>query len=255
MLDGTTGGEHGARTKDRRRHNNRHGQELRQEAGADEQHALRLRRSGLCPITPRRLRIVLEAISMQISGRVPGWDMDIPVGASLGRYLRAYRGNLTREEAARRSGLSEARWEQVETGSLSSDRGLGPLQARTVAAMCAAVGADVSRGLRLAGYDPDDVKYLLESPPGHMPVATSLSPRIAFHRTIADIAAAPPSETAKLIASVYRDVAAENRHLAERIANSPPDERTEYWAGYVAALRAIADEQLRIADLELPHEP
>ena len=37
----------------------------------------------------------------------------IPADEALGWYLRAYRGNLTLQEAARRSGLPEARWERL----------------------------------------------------------------------------------------------------------------------------------------------
>jgi len=163
----------------------------------------------------------------------------------LGRFLAAYRGQLPRAEAARRAGVSEARWSEVETGSAT-----GEVSAHTVAAMCVAVGADIATGLQLAGYDPREYEYLLATPPGMMRPRPPLSPWIAIHRAIVDAVAGPGPDPRPRIASIYEDVATENRRLADAITRTPPDGRAEYWAGYASALRAIADEQQCMVDVE-----
>lgn len=176
---------------------------------------------------------------------------------SLGSFVAAYRGHLSRAEAARRSGVPEERWAEIETGS---GRALpdaeGPsLSPHTVAAMCAAVGADIATGLKLAGHDPRRYEYLLSYPPRMMRLRRPLSPCIAVYRAIVDAVDAPDRDPRPAIASLYREVAEENYRLAERISQAPPDGRVEYWEGYASALRAIADEQSQIAETETRPPP
>lgn len=170
----------------------------------------------------------------------------------LGKFLSAYRGHLSRAEAARRAGLSEARWADIERGDVGTERrDEDPaVSAQTVAVMCVAVGADVATGLKLAGHHPRDYDYLLSAPPRLMHLRGALSPCIAIYRAIADAAAAPGIDPRPTIAAIYREVAAKNRRLADRLLESPPDRRAEYWRGYADALRAIADEQSEMADTE-----
>jgi hypothetical protein len=52
------------------------------------------------------------------------------------------------------------------------------------------------------------------------------------------------------MASVYRQLARANWHLANRLMESRPDARDEYWAGYAAAVRAVAEQQAWAADRE-----
>jgi Helix-turn-helix domain len=167
----------------------------------------------------------------------------------LGRYLAAYRSLLTRAEAARRAGVPEARWAEVETGfDAPGAVGTRAVSPQSVAAMCAAVGADIPTGLKLAGHDPREHAYLLTTPPRLMDVRSAHCPRIAIYRAIVDAAAlAPEVDPRPRIAAIYRDVAAQNRKLAESIDETPPDERTDFWHGYASALRAIADEQSRFS--------
>ena len=170
----------------------------------------------------------------------------------LGKFLAAYRGHLSRVEAARRAGLSEARWADIEHGAVGTEWSAGgpAVSAQTVAAMCVAVGADVATGLKLAGHDPRDYDYLLSAPPRLMHLRGALSPCIAIYRAIADAATAPGIDPRPTIAAIYREVASKNRRLADRLLESPPDRRAEYWRGYADALRAIADEQSEMADTE-----
>ncbi len=168
----------------------------------------------------------------------------------LGRFLAAYRGQLSVAEAARRAGVLEARWNDIETANASGGSEISAVSAHTVAAMCVAVGADIATGLKLAGHDPRDYDYLLNTPPQLMHLRGPLSPCIAVYRSIIDAAAVPGLDPRPAISSIYRGIAAENRRLADRLLQSPPDGRTEYWRGYADALRAIADEQSRMADTE-----
>ncbi len=162
----------------------------------------------------------------------------------LGKFLAAYRGQLTRAEAARRSGLSEDRWAQVE----SADGADGVVPAHTVATMCAAVGADVATGLKLAGHDPDRYGHLVMAPPGLMHLRPRLSPIIANYRAVGDVVASPDADPREPLSAIYRETAATNRRLADDLLREPPDDRAEFWAGYAAALHALADEQLRVAE-------
>lgn len=172
----------------------------------------------------------------------------------LGRFLAAYRGQLSAAEAARRAGVSEARWNAIESGTQTARSHAPEISPHTVAAMCVAVGADIATGLKLAGHDSRDYDYLLHNPPQLMHLRGSLSPCIAIYRAIIDAAAAPGVDPRPVIASMYQDVAEENRLLANRLMTSPPDGRAEYWRGYADALRAIAEEQFRMAETE-PRPP
>jgi Helix-turn-helix domain len=175
----------------------------------------------------------------------------------LGRFLAAYRGHLSPAEAARRAGVPQARWVQVETGDTPTSqpqRGPRTVPPQTVAAMCAAVGADIATGLELAGHDPGEYQYLVEAPPKLMHLRPSMTPCIAIHRAIVDATGASPHlDPRPQITAIYRAVAATNHALAEHLINEPPDARTDYWRGYADALRAIADEQTRMAAADNPN--
>ena len=85
----------------------------------------------------------------------------------LGVYLREQRGKMSIREAARRADISESRWRQVEAGYQRMTGGIDvPVhpRAETVAAMCRAISADVSRGLELAGHNPEQYAWLVEEP-------------------------------------------------------------------------------------------
>jgi hypothetical protein len=168
----------------------------------------------------------------------------------LGRFLAAYRGHLSVAEAARRAGVSETRWNAIEAGSPATRSHAPEVSPHTVAAMCVAVGADIATGLKLAGHDSRDYDYLLHRPPQFMHLRGPLSPCIAVYRAIMDAAAVPGVDPRPVIVSMYQEVAAENRLLADRLMKSPPDGRVEYWRGYADALRAIAEEQSRMAETE-----
>jgi hypothetical protein len=189
-----------------------------------------------------------DSPSLEASGTnaEAAWDV-----RRLGRYLSAYRWRLSVAEAARRAGVPPDRWQAIEKGN-AAPSSVSPY---TIAAMCVAIGADIATGLELAGHDPREYSYLLQHPPQQMRQRAALSPRIAIYRDIIEAAAVPVVDPRPAIASTYREVAAENRLLAERLMESPPDERTDYWHGYADALRAIAGEQSRMADPEEPGPP
>lgn len=75
----------------------------------------------------------------------------------LGHLLEEARGTMSKRAAAKAAGISEGRWRQIVTGQQKVGGGLvvpaKPKRA-TVAAMAAAVGADVDEALRLAGFEP-----------------------------------------------------------------------------------------------------
>jgi hypothetical protein len=178
----------------------------------------------------------------------------------LGRFLAAYRAHLSPAEAARRAGVPETRWVEVESGpsgptvTTDSKGGLRTVPPQTVAAMCTAVGADIATGLKLAGHDPGEYEYLVDAPPKLMHLRPSMTPCIAIHRAIVDATGASPRvDPRPQIAAIYRAVAAANHALSERLINEPPDGRTDYWRGYADALRAIADEQTRMAAADNPN--
>jgi hypothetical protein len=81
----------------------------------------------------------------------------------LGAFLRDARGQMSVRGAARRAGISEARWRQVEAGAQKVAGGIEvPVhpRAETVTAMARVVGADVTRALELAGFDPKHYDHL-----------------------------------------------------------------------------------------------
>jgi hypothetical protein len=172
------------------------------------------------------------------------------------RYLSAYRGNLSRGEAARRSGLPEALWERVE-GTDPSETVPDLLPAAIVAAMCVTVGADVATGLQLAGHRPDLYPYLVERPPVYTPLTGSsqapTGPYIATPHVVAEVLAVESEDAHRRMAVVYRQLALSNWQMANRILENRPDEREEYWVGYAAAIRAIAEQQAWAADQEELH--
>jgi Helix-turn-helix domain len=166
-----------------------------------------------------------------------------------GRFVAAYRDGLTLAEAARRSGLAESRWQEVESSGAEPTT----LPPHTVAAMCVAVGADVATGLQLAGYDPRAYEYLLLSPPGLRHLSARLAPRIANYRAIGDVLDSAGQDPRAPIGAIFRETAAMNQQLADDLTQDPPDDgRREFWAGYAAALRALAEEQLQMAHQESP---
>lgn len=172
------------------------------------------------------------------------------------RYLYAYRGNLTRREASRRSGLPEALWERVEL-SEPSDVSTDLLPAAIVASMCVAVGADVATGLQLAGHRPDLYRHLTERPPVYTPLGNSTQgvagPYIATPHVVSEALAVESREAHGRMTLVYRQLAQANWQMANRVMEDPPDERSEYWAGYAAAIRTIAEQQAWAADQEDLH--
>ena len=169
------------------------------------------------------------------------------------RYLAAYRGHLTRSEAARRSGLPEVLWERVE-GINPSGPEPDLLPAAIVAAICASVGADVRTGLALAGHDPDSHSHLIERPAVFTPLTSSAhpiaGPYIATPHVVVEALTGGPAEIHRRLAAVYRELARSNSQIANEISQSPPDARTEFWSGYVAAMRAVAEQQAWAADQE-----
>lgn len=87
-------------------------------------------------------------------------------GWPLGEFLRTARGRMSIREAARRADLSESRWRQVEAGVQKMAGGVEvPVhpRAETVAAMAKAISADVRQALELAGHDPEQYAWLVES--------------------------------------------------------------------------------------------
>jgi hypothetical protein len=169
------------------------------------------------------------------------------------RYLVAYRGNLTRQEAARRCGLPEVLWERIELIQ-PSEPVPDLVPAAIVAAMCAGVRADVATGLRLAGHRPDSYPYLIERPP----IFSSLTrgtdsipgPYIATPHVINAALAGGSVPARSQIAAIYRQLAESNQQIADQIGEDPPDSRSEYWSGYVAAIRTVAEQQAWAAEQE-----
>lgn len=177
----------------------------------------------------------------------------LPPAVRFARYVAAYRGNLTRSEAARRSGLPEILWERVEATATSGPHP-GPLPAAIVAAMCASVGADVGTGLALAGHDPAAHSYLTGRPAVFTPLTSSSSPvagpYIATPHIVSEALTGSPAEIHLRLASIYRELAQSNSEVANEIMDRPPDQRSEFWSGYAAAVRAVAEQQAWAADQE-----
>lgn len=72
-----------------------------------------------------------------------------------GRILDAARGSMSKREAARRSGIAEARWRQITTGVQRVSGVEVPVSTRpeTLRRMAEAVGADPAEVLAAAGFD------------------------------------------------------------------------------------------------------
>jgi hypothetical protein len=166
----------------------------------------------------------------------------------LGRYLAAYRGNLSRQEAARRAGLPDVLWESVENSAASTSR---DIPAAIVAAMCAAIGADVATGLELAGFPPQAYPHLTERPPVFSSLArnteTFRGPYIATPHVVTAALADTSVPESDRMSRVYELLAESNRQVADQIAQDPPDGRVEYWAGYAMAMRTVAQQQANAA--------
>lgn len=84
----------------------------------------------------------------------------------LGDFIREARGTLSVRESAKRAGISEGRWRQVELGYQQVGNGITvPVQPRpqTLAAMCKAISADVAQALRLAGHNPAQFDWLTDA--------------------------------------------------------------------------------------------
>lgn len=84
----------------------------------------------------------------------------------LGPALKQARGRMSIREAARRAGISEGRWRQLESGYQGSKQYPSPVttKAPTVIAMAKAVGLHVREALELADFDPAEHIELDELP-------------------------------------------------------------------------------------------
>lgn len=84
------------------------------------------------------------------------WDRARAVGTLL---ARARGRSVSKRQAARRAGISDAQWRAMESGSRPTS-GADPVptttRPETLAAACIAVDADVEEAFRLAGFDPPD---------------------------------------------------------------------------------------------------
>jgi hypothetical protein len=162
------------------------------------------------------------------------------------RYLVAYRGSLSRQEASRRAGLPEVLWARIEnTPPSGATSQLVP--PAIVASMCSAVHADIATGLTLAGHQSDAYQHLIERPPvfsafAHRTQAVA-GPYIATPHVIRAALGGDSVSASEHIAAVYREIAESNRQVADLIGENPPDARSEYWSGYAAAIRAVAEQQ------------
>ena len=126
----------------------------------------------------------------------------------LGEYLRDARGRMSIREAARRAGISESRWRQVEAGV---QKVAGAIEvpvhprAETIVAMCKAISADVGRGLELAGHDPQHYAWLVQP-------ETQAMPKDVRHGWFAGL---PREEREQVLAELQRlnvDLEIERRH-------------------------------------------
>ena len=118
--------------------------------------------------------------------------------------------------------------------------------------MCAAVRADVATGLRLAGHQPESYGHLIEQLPGLSPLASRVNavsgPYIATPHVVAAALAGDAGDAPASMAAVYRQLAESNGQVADQISAQPPDSRAEYWSGYAAAIRIVAEQQARAAE-------
>lgn len=78
---------------------------------------------------------------------------------TFGPALKRARGRMAIREAARRAGISEGRWRQLETGYQGSKDYLTPVTTKptTVASVAEAVGWNVDDALRKAGFSTADL--------------------------------------------------------------------------------------------------
>lgn len=172
---------------------------------------------------------------------------------TLGSYISSHRGDLPREQAARRSGLPESLWQEVEAES-GADSLAEVLPAAIVAAMCVAVGADVRAGLELAGHKADMYTLLVDMQSTTTPLtrcsAEPAAPYIATPHVVSEALVVESADTRRRMAAIYRLVAESNWKVADKIVETPPDDRGEFWLGYAAAIRAVAEQQALAADGE-----
>jgi hypothetical protein len=95
-----------------------------------------------------------------------GTDDDEPW--PLGDMLRRARGNpgqpgfVSQREAARRAGISEGRWRQIEAGHrwVGGQRVRETTTASRVARMARAVGIDERTAVGVAGLDPQEIEII-----------------------------------------------------------------------------------------------
>jgi len=160
------------------------------------------------------------------------------------RYLVAYRGNLTPQEAARRAGLPDVLWKRIEA-TPPTEPAAELVPAAIVASMCAAVRADVATGLTLAGHQPGSYPHLIERPPVFSSLARRTQAIAGPYIATPDVvtAALAGEAASEHMAAVYRELAESNRQVADLLGEHPPDARAEYWSGYAAAIRAVAEQQ------------
>lgn len=84
----------------------------------------------------------------------------------LGAYIREHRGTMSIRGAARRAGISETWWRKAEAGTqdVGGHEVAITVKPETLAQITEAIGADLATALKLAGYNPDDYKWLIEGP-------------------------------------------------------------------------------------------
>jgi hypothetical protein len=120
--------------------------------------------------------------------------------------------------------------------------------------MCVTVGADVGTGLALAGHRPEMHPHLVERPPSFAPPTRSTyaltGPHIATPHIVSEAIAGDPADLHARLAALFGELARSNWEVANRLTETPPDELVEYWAGYAAAIRAVAEQLAWIADQE-----
>lgn len=95
---------------------------------------------------------------VRMSTQRPDWP--------LGPALKKARGRMPKREAARKAGISEGRWRQLESGYQGSEQYPSPVTTKpsTVIAVAMAVGLNVPEALELAGFDPADYAELEPAP-------------------------------------------------------------------------------------------
>lgn len=136
--------------------------------------------------------------------------MEMPSARPEGALLRLARdaAGISIPEAVRRSGVSKARWSQVESGTETRNGVTRPVQAKagTLARMARAVGITPER-LESEGQRPDAAKVLREilAQDAAAPVAAAPSPAEDFAR---QMGVDPSDPDDPWLRSVRRDIAA-----------------------------------------------